>query len=122
MKRLTLYLLIIAAVYLAIASFWNYRAEMAGVTAAQYAPRAVLRTVIPAGNGIRAVLREGIMESAMPGDRTLGFVSHPVRVNNRVVIQGGTPVIGILHQISRTEKEAAVSLDFISILIDRKEL
>lgn len=121
MKRLALYLLVIAIIPLGIAAFWEYRVNAAIATAAEFAPRTAARLVVPSGTRIRAVLKDGITESTEPGEHVVAFVSDAVMVHNRLAIPIGARLNGQVQQITKTDKDAIVWLRFISLVIDRRQ-
>lgn len=100
------------------AAFWFYREQTTGELAAPYPPVSVTITLVPPGTSIHASLRDGIAESARPGDIVPAFVSVPVRVNHAVTIPIGAQVSGRLEQISMKEAKAIVRLNFDVLAIE----
>jgi hypothetical protein len=121
MNHIRRYLLIIVVITALIASILAYRTEITTTKAAQYAPTAVQRTVIPAGTQIQAILRDGIAESTRPGDSVVGFVSAPVVVNDELVIPIGTVLTGVVQEIAAGAEKATVRLKFLHLVFDDQE-
>ncbi|HYR83725.1 MAG TPA: hypothetical protein VE422_06580 [Terriglobia bacterium] len=122
MNRLVRDLVIVTLMAMLIAAFWTYRTEKTAAIAAQYAPAAPHRTLIPAGTQFQAILRDGIAESTRAGDRIVGFVSVPVVVNNELAIPAGTELKGVVEDISAGKKMATVRLNFDHLVFHDREL
>ncbi len=122
MKRLAIFVVVMSAVIFGSTEFWEHRVEMAAVTAAQYAPRKAVPTVVPEGTKIQAILNDQIIESTRAGDPVIVSVLSPVTINHRIVVPVGTPIKGVVHEIVAGEKHAAISFDFGSIVINQRDV
>jgi hypothetical protein len=104
-------------IILAISTFSSIRAHEVAIEAAQYAPAPSSPVLVQAGTKIQAVLRQGISESAGPGQIVAAEVADPVVIAGRVVIPAGSVLKGKLEQVTFKKSRAQASMNFDVVLL-----
>src|SRR5262245_48366067 len=113
-RNLFVFAVIAFAISLLLSHPWSVR----GSEAAEFAPQTHQTTLVPSQTGIHVILPYGMAESSKSGDRVVGFVSAPVRINDEIAVPSGTQVKGTIARIQEKEGKAAVELDFSQLVVN----
>ncbi len=116
MRKVTPFAIAIALMTVAMSIFWSYRVRAAN-EAAEFAPAATQRVVLPASTVIYATIANGIASSAEAGESVTASVSTPVLSNGRVVIPPGAQLEGNLKETSDfgTTVKAVITFGVLTI-------
>jgi hypothetical protein len=99
----------------AISGFRSHRVR-AAAEAALFQPATAKLVPLPAGTAIRAVIRNGIASSAVPGDTVLAFVSMDVVFNDRVMIPSVAQLKGSVEDLDVFGATGQARLNFTGLL------
>jgi hypothetical protein len=99
MRKITRFAIAIALMTVVMSVFWSYRVRAAD-EAAEFAPAAAQRVVLPAATVIEATLTNGIAMSAEAGESVTALVSTPVLSAGKIVIPPGARLEGDLKDIT----------------------
>jgi hypothetical protein len=99
MRKLTRFAIAIALMTVALSVFWSYRVRAAD-QAAEFAPAAAQRVVLPAATVIEATITNGIPSSAEAGESVTATVSTPVLSAGKILIPSGAHLEGDLKDMT----------------------